>query len=128
MGAWGIYFDECDGALDFLGDVEDSGDWGDVERRIAAYVADGGYEEADEALAAAELVAAALGRASPRLTPELTDWARRFETQAQTLRDAALAAVNLISSTSELSELWGETDEAAAWQATVADLKARLAE
>ena len=127
MGAWGIHFDECDGSLDFLGDVEDSRDWADVVHRVGDYVDNGGYDDAEEALAALELVAAALGRASPRLKPELAEWASEYREQAQALRSRALEAVALVSQSSELSELWAEADEGDDWQATIADLQTRLA-
>jgi hypothetical protein len=126
MGAWGIHFDECDGALDFLGDVADSRDWADVEARIAGFVADGGYEDAEEAIAALELVAAALGRPSPRLSAELADWARGHASQAASLKQKSIEAADIVASRSELSELWAEAEEGADWQATIADLKSRL--
>src|SRR4051812_37614528 len=106
MGAWGIHFDECDGALDFLGDVGDSHDWAEVTRRIDSYLEDGGYEEADEAIAALELVAAALGHPSSRLSPELASWASSNAPAAALMRAKAIEAANLVATQSELSELW----------------------
>lgn len=126
MGAWGIHVDECDGSLDFLREVGDSRDWSEVDMRIRDYVADGGYDDGDEALAAAELVAAALGHASPRLAPELAGWAADHAAEARPLRADAVAAVKLVLDASELSELWSEADEAADWRGTVEELLSRL--
>ena len=126
MGAWGIHFDECDGALDFIGDVEESRDWSNVGRQIATYIDDGGYENGEETLAALELVAAGLGHPSPRLRPELAEWARTHGSEAVALNERAVHAAELIRSQSELSELWAEADEGADWQATIIDLRTRL--
>jgi len=126
MGAWGIHFDECDGALDFLGEVGDDRNWAAVGARIAEFISSGGYEDAEEAIAALELVAAALGHPSPRLSPELTTWAETHAQDAPQLKAQSLEAIDLISNQSELSELWAEADEGDAWLATIADLKTRL--
>lgn len=126
MGAWGINFDECDGSLDFLGDVEDSRDWSDVSHRIRDYVENGGYDDAEEVVAALELVASALGHSSPRLKADLSEWASQHANDAGNERDTSLKAVKLVSEKSELSELWAEADEGDDWQATIADLQTRL--
>ncbi len=126
MGAWGIHFDESDGSLDFLGEVEDSRDWAEVDHRIRDYIANGGYDDAEEALAAAELVAAGLGRASPRLKPELAEWSAERKGDAQRLRPDAISAAKLVLDASELNELWAEADEGEDWRATVEDLLTRL--
>src|SRR5690242_14698988 len=87
MGSWGTGTFENDTAVDWIGDFADGA--GDVEmvRTALTTVADAsGYIDADhgcEALAACEIVAAALGRApsapeNPRIAdklPMLTDWA-----------------------------------------------------
>ena len=126
MGAWGIHFDECDGSLDFLGDVEQSRDWSDVDTRVRDYVANGGYDDAEEALAAAELVAAALGRPSSRLRPELATWASEQALAAERIRQDAIKATKLALDASELSELWAEADENEDWRTSVEDLLGRL--
>ncbi|KQM96615.1 MULTISPECIES: DUF4259 domain-containing protein [unclassified Sphingomonas] len=126
MGAWGVQFDECDSTLDFLGVVADSRDWNDVRYRLRDYVDNGGYDEAEEAIAALELVAAALGRPAPRLKPELAAWAAGHGDTAAADRTLASSALDLVENASELNELWAETDEYAAWQATLADLRMRL--
>ena len=126
MGAWGTNFDESDGCLDFLGNVEDNRNWAEVENCILTYVEAGGYEEAEEAWAALELVAAALGRPSPRLSPDLAQWAAEHGAEARALKDQAIEAAGLIGDGSELSELWEEAEEADEWRASIVDLKTRL--
>jgi hypothetical protein len=126
MGAWGAQLNECDGTLDFLGEVGDSRDWSVVENRLRLYVAEGGYEDAEEAWAAAELVSAALGKPSIHLDPALAEWARAHEADARKIKDQAGEAVRLIAEESELSELWAESGDAAEWQGAIADLKARV--
>ena len=126
MGAWGFQFNENDGALDFLGDVTDSRDWGSVAACLTDYVDNGGYDDADQAIAASELVAAAIGKASPLLENELSAWAIQHSTEAADLRPVAANAAKLALSSSELNELWSEAEEYSDWQATLGDLISRL--
>ena len=126
MGAWGVHFDECDGSLDFLGDVESSRDWNVIDQRIRDYVDNGGYDDAEEVIAALELVAGAFDKASPRLSAELKEWTGQHRGDAERIRAHALTALGLVGGESELNELWAETDEYDDWQATLADLRARL--
>jgi hypothetical protein len=126
MGAWGVQFTENDGALDFLGEVADSRDWAAVSQQLQTFVDDDEYEEAEAAFAACELVAAALGKASPHLEDELASWAVAHESEATNLRQLATKVANLIATESELNELWAEADEYAEWQASVENLKSRL--
>ena len=126
MGAWGIHFDESDGAVDFLSDVDESRTWSDVDAAITDYVDNGGYDDADAAVVALELVAAAIGNPSPRLKPDLAEWAQRHAGDAARIQEKALAATDLVIDASELSELWTEADEGEGWLATIVDLQDRL--
>jgi len=126
MGAWGFQFTENDGALDFLGEIGDSRDWSDVEACLTDYTDNGGYDDADQAFAASELVAAALSNPSPHLDAELAAWAAEHAERAAAFVAKAKQAADLIASASELNELWAETDEYADWQASVDDLERRL--
>lgn len=126
MGSSGVHFDENDVGRDFLDDVLEGDAWPVVEHRLVDYIDDGGYDDAGEAIAAAELVAAALGRPSPRLDPALREWAARHAADAGRVRDRAIEAVALTRDGSELSELWAEADEQDEWLATLSDLDARL--
>jgi Domain of unknown function (DUF4259) len=127
MGAWGVAFNECDGALDFLGDVGDSKDWSQVEDQLNQFVEGGGYEDGEEAQAALELVAAAMGYASPRLEPDMCAWAIQNSEAAKGLKELSIRAVLLLEEKSELRELWEEAeDDFDEWLSGVIDLKNRL--
>ena len=126
MGAWGAQFTENDGALDFLGELGDSRDWNSVENQLRQFVEAGGYEDGEEAFAAAEMVAAALGKPSELLDTELAQWALEFGSLAADLRPVALETTTLLASESELNELWSEADEYADWLGSVENLKSRL--
>ena len=60
MGTWGHEFDRNDDAADFLDEIAQQRKWYLVPDRITAYIAQGGYEEAQQTVAALELVATAL--------------------------------------------------------------------
>lgn len=126
MGAWGFQFTENDGALDFLGDVAESRDWSSVAAFLTDYVDNGGYDDADQAIAAGELVAAAIGKPSPLLEGELATWAAQHSVEGAALRPLAANAAKLALSNSELNELWSETEQYSDWQATLGDLLSRL--
>lgn len=82
-----------------------------------------------EALAAAELVAAALGRATDRLpADEGPDWvAAHGDTIRPSDRDLARVAVERIGARSELQELWDEGGRNEEWHGELAALVTRLA-
>jgi Domain of unknown function (DUF4259) len=127
MGAWGVGFNECDGALDFLGDIGDSRNWALIEQQLKQFIDEDGYEGGEEAYAALELIAAALGQASPRLEPELATWAGQHSEAALSLKDLSIQSVELLAEKSELRELWEEAeDDFDEWLAGVIDLKNRL--
>jgi hypothetical protein len=90
---------------------------------------EGDYVEADEAswsLAAAEIVASALGRSGPELSDELTEWIDSQRTSIVVLAPLAIRAAVRVRDNSELSELWAETDEFDAWCGVVNELISRL--
>ncbi len=126
MGAWGLLFDENDDAADWLADFADAPDWSTVD---AALALDDEYVEAPDAsnaLAAAEIVAAAHGRPSPRLALEISDWAAG-QTDAASQRIAtARDAATRVRDDSELRELWEETDEFEDWKKSVDETISRL--
>ncbi|SEL51832.1 protein of unknown function [Pseudoxanthomonas sp. GM95] len=133
MGAWGHGSFENDDAADFIADVVDGNDLNVVGEALAAVLAAGDALEAPEAcygLAAAEVVAAAIGRptAAAQADEELTEWlARTRPAASDDLVQLALAALaRIVGEGSELKELWDEVDETAAWEATVTEIKTRL--
>jgi hypothetical protein len=127
MGAWGHLFDENDDAADWLADFEDSLNWATVDEALAITEAD--YIEAPDAsnaLAAAEVVAAGLGKGSPRLERAISEWALAHSSEAAARREQAVSALTVVRDNSELQELWQEADEYADWQTSVNETLSRL--
>jgi hypothetical protein len=133
MGAWGHGSFENDDALDFLGDLFESGDTSLIREVLDNVVTSTEYVEAPDAsqcIAASEVVAAALGRPTPAALRKqgVAAWIARVRPQI----DAALAAqtvdalTRILAPNSELRELWEESDEFAEWQAAVVDLRSQL--
>ena len=132
MGAWGHKSFDNDSALDWLGELVD-GDASLVEEALDA-VADAeadAYLEVDEAsaaLAAAELVAAALGKGDERLNDDATEWLEDHRAAVRAIGSArARRAVERVYEASELRELWDENGDDTEWHADVRELLDRLA-
>ena len=130
MGTWGIGTFENDDASDWVYELEPANDLSVVQAALATLNDATGYREAPtcvNALAAAEVVAALLGKPSPDLPEAVVGWvSANARLPARDLRTNALTAIDKILGDSELRELWGETDDAEAWQASVQELRARL--
>ncbi len=130
MGAWDVGSFDNDDAEDWAAEFEESPSMSAVieslERAIASR-----YVEAPEgsiAIAAAEVVAAVAGNASPALPAGIAAWAARQPRQggSERLARKAVARVSMGKS-SELRELW-EDSTPAEWQAAIAELEERLAD
>ena len=120
---------DSDDAMDWLGQLGSGDANALLTSAFSAATADEFLElrSAAAALAAAELVAAALGWPAPGLPDEAARWARRHRSHlSQDIADQARAAVVRVARRSELQELWGESPEAHAWDDAIADLKTRL--
>ena len=128
MGAWGTAAFDNDDASDWVYDLE--------KRGIAAI--DDALSEAEgsgpldmpadvNALAAGEVVAAALGRPATGLRDDILSLARvlRGDVTPDHAARARQAAARVLAG-SEVADLWGETDEDGEWRATVDDLIGRL--
>ena len=128
MGAWGTGSFENDDAMDWLAEVEDAEDTDLVLDTLQA-VLDSDYVEADDAsraVAAAEVVAAMLGKGAPRLPKEVAAWAKGQGAPDAELVTAAKAALKVVLEGSELRSLWDDSDEADRWEAGIKALIARL--
>ena len=129
MGAWGIGPFENDDAADWVYEVIETTN-ANVFAASLRNTSSKGYVEASEAccaLAAAEIVAALLGRPSEDLPDEVREWVKSGPLQAdEALVSLATAAASRVANDSELKELWDETDESEAWQTSVNDLIDRL--
>jgi len=132
MGAWGSGPFDNDDAADFLDTLEASPSKGLIKalRKIAAVEA-GGYIEVDAgsaAWAACEIVALAFGRAGGGAVDDLVvEIVRRVRAQ-EALRLLALSILPRIADreTSELSGLWHEGGDGAAFDSAMDQLASRL--
>lgn len=132
MGTWGHRSFDNDGAVDWVQELENEGiaairhALGAVARAKAS--ADIDVDDAQFAIAAAEVVAAARGHAGKGLPDVVHDWLDA-DMAAITARDAARAhkAVVRVRDKSELAELWAEHGAENPWQSEVGRLLARLA-
>ncbi len=132
MGAWGLGSFENDTALDWVFGFENSKDFSLIEEALD--VVPGLELDADQgsqAIAAAEIVAALIGRgrANDDLPEEVAAWLPTVQSlDAQSLRGMAVQALDaVLSQDSELRELWAETEDFEAWKGDVEALKALLA-
>jgi hypothetical protein len=128
MGAWGSGPFENDDAMDWTYALTDHADLGVVAAAFSDVTGDDAPEapEASAAIAAAEVVAAGLGRPCPDLPDEVATWvAERAGEDWGTLVPSALAALDRVAAGSELAELWAEegSDD---WPATLDELRGRL--
>lgn len=131
MGAWGFGVFENDDALDWAADLVEVEDTSFLAESFDAIPMDSGeYVEAPEAsmaLAAAEVVAALLGKALPQLPEEVTGWIAERKRVKPALVSKARRAVQRILADSELRELWQDCADFAQWQDSVQGLLRRLA-
>ena len=128
MGAWGTGAFDNDDALDWVGELEDGGITA-IEAALdeAVRSSDLSAPTDVEAIAAAEVVAAAIGRPVPGLSEDIAALAAHVTpgvTPEHTAR--ARTAVERVLNASELAELWAETDDADEWRGLVEDLIQRL--
>lgn len=132
MGAWGEKAFQNDSALDWLAELEVEGVTalrGTLSR--VADTADGEYLDVDDgsaAVAAAEIVAAALGHGRDRVTKKVIAWldANQTAVGAEDLVLARRAVERVLSGESELRALWDESGSDSAWHVDVRVLLVRL--
>jgi hypothetical protein len=131
MGAWGHKTFENDSALDWLDELggADVSFVGGALDSVAG-AEDDAYLEVDDAsaaLAAAELVAAALGKGDDRLNEDAVAWLKDNRAAVGAIGAArARRAVERVFNSSELRELWDENGADTEWHADVRELIARL--
>jgi hypothetical protein len=132
VGAWGEKTFENDAAMDWLVELEEQGV--PALRTIlsdVAQTAEDEYLDVDDgarAMAAGEMVAAALGQGRDRVPTRSHAWLD-VNASAITERDLAMArrAVRrILTANSELRELWDDSDPNTKWQAGVRVLLTRL--
>ncbi|TGE18040.1 DUF4259 domain-containing protein [Hymenobacter elongatus] len=130
MGTWGYYNFDNDAAADFAGDFRDDHSEAMLYEALAtAAEEEGALEaaEASEALAAAEIVAAILGKPAKDFPADLIPVIVKLDAaESEDLRELATAAVEAVVRKSELQELWAGKDDYANWQQLQHDLLERL--
>jgi hypothetical protein len=79
------------------------------------------------ALAAAEVLAALLGRPSEGLPPDVARWVSEHSShELVSLTPSAVTAVRRVLENSELQECWDDTGDSTEWRTVVASLISRL--
>ena len=135
MGAWGNRNFENDDAADFADEFLDNPTDAALVEAMTVVVKlgeDGAYIESGEAtnaLAAAEIVAASIGRLSADFPDKLRDATKALQTGTDPeIRNLARQAVMQVVKESELQELWADAEdgEPKEWQAVQQDLLTRL--
>ncbi len=128
MGAWGHGSFENDGACDWIAELEADGIEAireALQPRAHEYIE---VDDASNAIAAAEIVAAARGHGADDLPEEVSAW---LEANASSITDddVALArkVVARVREGSELQELWAENGPENEWERGTASLLKRLA-
>jgi hypothetical protein len=129
MGAWSHESFENDDARDWVGELEGAEDTEPIVEAFEAVLEADDYLEAPEAsmgLAAAEVVAALLGRPAAKLPDEVTSWVEGKGPPKPALVKKAQRVVKRILKDSELKDLWAESEDSAKWQQEVEGLLRRL--
>jgi hypothetical protein len=132
MGTWNPGNFDNDDAQDWLLELQDAVDTDVIEEALGDVVENGGYVEApdaQQAVAAAEIVAAMAGHPAHDLPAAAAAWAQLHGHLAdQTLLALAERVVRRIQDHSELPDLWAGGDRLDEWDAAIDDLRARLGE
>ena len=132
-GAWDTGPFDNDDALDWVWQLTESDDLSVVEDALNNALESSAYLEApmgSMAVAAAEVVAALKGNPRAELPPEVSEWvdAQDFAVDDNLAASARRAVAQVRNAaTSELAQLWADSDElAAAWNSDLDDLLERL--
>jgi hypothetical protein len=130
MGAWGHGSFDNDDAGDWVAELSEAVGTEPVSEAFEAVLEVGdNYLEVTEAgrgLAAAEVVAALLGRPPAVLPEEVTAWLAGKKPPKAALIKKAQRVVKRVLKDSELKELWAESEDAAKWQREAEGLLQRL--
>ncbi|RYG97568.1 MAG: DUF4259 domain-containing protein [Alphaproteobacteria bacterium] len=133
MGAWGSGSFDNDDAGDFLSDATESGDLSLLLEVFDNVLTSTEYVEAPDAtqaIVAAEIVAAALGRSTlaAQREEDLTRWLARIRPtiDGELAGKARNALARILAPNSELRELWEESEDFSDWQASVTELQQQL--
>jgi hypothetical protein len=134
MGAWGSGILDNDTAQDFIAAVVDENDLSTIEEAIARVLRSGTdyleAPEAEEAIAAVNIIARILGRDpdEPEDGDEVDEWITRCEVEPDDVlvEEARKALERILTEPSELLEQWQESDDGEAWERNVRALQQSL--
>ena len=132
MGVWGVGNFDNDTACDWAYELEKSSDLSIIKRSINAVFEDDYIDVfvGSEALAAIETIARLKGRFGVRNSyTEIVDkWVEinKFEVPDELIEKSKKALSLIVQGSSELFELWAETDDLEGWKSEVNDLETRL--
>jgi hypothetical protein len=134
VGAWGHRSFDNDAANDWAYGLEDTADLSLVESALDDLESVGDdYLDQDvacNALAACEVLARCIGNAGYRdaYTEKVDAWvaAHSLKPSPSLLNRASLAIRRILSDSSELRELWEDSDGGQRWREAIEDLAARL--
>ncbi|ALV07863.1 uncharacterized protein DUF4259 [Roseateles depolymerans] len=133
-GSWGHGIFDNDGALDWVGEFLEKPSTALVESALGATLKSGPIDSfmGESALAAAEIVAASLGKPAQKMPDELRAWLQRAElADYRKLKGLAVRAVRTVLSAekSELREMWSlHLDDLSLWRSHGVALLKRLGE
>jgi hypothetical protein len=127
MGAWSHEPFGNDTAGDWAYGLEEATDTSLLEEAFDTVLASGDEylesPEAEEAIAAAEVVAKMLGKGTQidAYTEKIDEWVSQMATQPtiELRRKAAASLRRILAPNSELPELWAESDEAEEWTSSM---------
>ena len=130
MGTWGYFNFDNDSAADFAENFRENPNEALLYEALTTAAEEEDYLEADEAseaLAAAEIVAAMMGKPAADFPPGLIPAIMNLNAaENEELHELAAEAVEAVVKSSELQELWAESPDAAKWQELQQNLLERL--
>jgi hypothetical protein len=130
MGTWGSGPFDNDDAADWTYRLTPDADVGVVTAALDAALAEDKPDAAisQAAVAAAEVVAAGMGRPHAGTPEDVMTWvAARAGDQWLDVAPLASRATQWVLAHSELRELWDESDQSSQWSGELVDLVGRLA-
>ena len=129
MGAWSVTAFGNDEAMDWMFDLQEEG-IPLIKETLDNVLDDDDYIDllfSDSAIAAAEVIAGALGSPGANLPKEVSSWLKRAKYRPTSGEvNLALAAIRKVRADSETKDLWEESDKYGEWQSAMDDLEARL--
>jgi hypothetical protein len=144
MGAWEVGNFGNDDAMDFVGDVTETGGKDLIFSTIQALINNTDYIESPDCctgLAAIEFVAAAKENAAEDFPEEAAEWLTKnkllpfttggfigFGTKEVDITSMSVRAIEKIRTESELKELWQESGEFEEWVKVLDQLKERVSQ